>query len=125
MSQKVLDILFSSQKLVTIGNNLEFCNDCLYFKQVKSSYRIGSSRKTTPLGLIHFDLCTTPNKFLGDSLHFITFIDDYSRKYWAYLLNDKTEVFHCFQKFHAFLSTQTTLKLRCLTTNNAGEYINK
>ena len=75
MSQKDLDILLSSQKLVTKGNMLDFCNDCLYGKQVKSSYSSSSSRKTTPLELVHFDLCMMCTKSLQGSFHFVTFID--------------------------------------------------
>ena len=112
MSQKGLDILLSSQKLVTEGNKLDFCNDYRYGKQVKSSYSTGSSRKTTPLELIHSDFCTMPTISLESSLHFVTFIDDYSRMCSAYLLKDKAEVFAVFRNFHAFITTQTGLKLK-------------
>ena len=69
MSQTGLDILLPSQKLVTKGNMLDFCNDCLYGKQVKSFYNTSSSKKTIPLELIHYDLCTERTKFLEGSLH--------------------------------------------------------
>ena len=53
-----LDILLSSHKLVTKGNKLEFCNDCIYGKQVKGSHYIGSSRKIAPpevtLGFMYY-----------------------------------------------------------------------
>ena len=69
MSQKGLDILLSSQKLVPRGNKIEFCNDCLYGKQVKSFYNTSSSKKTTPLELMHYDLSTMPTKSLEGSLY--------------------------------------------------------
>ena len=79
-----LDILLSSHKLVTKGNKLDFCSNHIYGKQVKSIYYIGSSRKTVPLELMHSNLCTIPTKSLVDSLHFIAFIDDYSKKSCLY-----------------------------------------
>ena len=39
------------------------------------------------------------------------------------MLKDKTEVFVVFGNFHAFIITQTGLKLKCLRTDNGGEYI--
>ena len=35
--------------------------------------------------------------FLGGSSYFVSFIDDYSRKVWIYLLNRKSEVFLTFK----------------------------
>jgi hypothetical protein len=37
-----------------------------------------------------------PVKYLGGSLYYVIFIDDYSRKTWLYLLKTKDEVFNTF-----------------------------
>lgn len=36
---------------------------------------------------------------LGSSLHYVTFIDDFSRKTWIYLVKIKDEVFIKLQEF--------------------------
>ena len=51
---------------------------------------------------------------LGGSLNFVTFMVDYSKKCWAYLLKDKTEVFTVFRNIHAFITVKTGFKLKYL-----------
>ena len=90
MSQKGLDILSSSHKLVVKGIELDFCNDCIYDKELESSYYPSPSCKLAPLELIHsrvYFLCLW-RKSLGKSLQFITFIDDNPRKGLIYLLKE-------------------------------------
>ena len=107
MSQKALDILLSSHKLGTKINKLKFCNDCTNVKQVKSSYCTCSLSKIPPLTLCFMYNSTKSSR---GSLNFITFIDDYSKKCWVYLVEDKTKVFANFRKMHAYITTQTCLK---------------
>ena len=44
---------------------------------------------------------------VGDNKYFLTFIDDFSRKTWIYVLKSKDEVFHCFKIFKAFVERQS------------------
>ena len=57
----------------------------------------------------------------GGALYFISFVDDHSRKLWVYLLKSKDEAFAAFKRYHAFVTTQTGRKLKCLRTDNGGE----
>lgn len=123
MSQKGIEVLSSLKRLDVKGKNLDFCNDCLYGKQKKSSYYSGVSRKANPLDLVHSDVCTMPVKSFGGALYFVTFIDDCTRKGWVYLLKSKSETFNAFKKFHAFVTTQKSTKLKCLRSDNGGEYV--
>jgi hypothetical protein len=63
-----------------------------------------------------------PVRSLGGSLYYVTFIDDYSRKTWLYLLKSKDEVFNKFQKFKAEIENLTNKKIKTLRTDNGGEY---
>ena len=38
---------------------------------------------------------------LGGAQYYVNFIDDYSRKVWAFLLKTKDQVFQVFQRFQA------------------------
>ena len=58
----------------------------------------------------------------GRRKYFLTFIDDASRKLWVYFLKTKHEVFQHFQEFHAMVERETGKKLKCLRTDNGGEY---
>jgi hypothetical protein len=60
---------------------------------------------------------------LGGCLYFVTFIDDHSRKLWVYTLKRKDQVLDVFKQFQASVERQTGKKLRCIRTNNKGEYL--
>ena len=62
--------------------------------------RGGHKRKIILLELIQGCVWAAKCKSLRGSSYFVTFIDDASRKVWAYPMKTKGEVFEIFQKFH-------------------------
>lgn len=54
--------------------------------------------------------------------YFLLFIDDFSRYTWIYLLKHKSEAFDVFEEFLALAERQSSCQLKCLRTDNAGEY---
>ena len=81
------------------------------------------SRKTELLELVHSDLCgPMKTKTLGGALYFVTFIDDCSRKLWVYVLKTKDQVLGVFKQFQASVERETGKKLKCIRTDNGGEY---
>jgi hypothetical protein len=50
------------------------------------------------------------------------FIDDSSRKVWIYFLKQKSNVFEVFKKWKTMVETETGMKLKCLRSDNGGEY---
>ncbi|GMP79351.1 hypothetical protein CsSME_00034932 [Camellia sinensis var. sinensis] len=48
------------------------------------------------------------------ALYFVTFIDDYSRKVWAFLLKAKDQVLEVFKHFQAMVERETGQKLKCI-----------
>ena len=71
-----------------------------------------------PLDLIHTDVCglIRPN-FLGKSNYFLLFIDDFSRKPWAYFLKQKSEVFEVFKKFKAAVEKESGLEIKAMRSD--------
>ena len=55
--------------------------------------------------------------------YFISFIDDYSRCTWLFLMKTRAELFSIFQKFHAEIRTQFNTFIRILRSDNAKEYL--
>jgi hypothetical protein len=51
----------------------------------------------------------------------VTFIDDYSRKVWIYLLKRKTGVFNTFKQLRTLVEKSTGRSIKCLRTYNGGE----
>ena len=52
----------------------------------------------------------------------MSFIDDYSRKAWVYLLKNKSEAFAKFKIQKGEVENQTGRKIKCLRTDNGPEY---
>jgi transposase InsO family protein len=62
---------------------------------------------------------------LGGARYFVTYIDDFSRKVWVYLLKSKGECLEKFKEFKALVETQSEHKIKVFRSNNGGEYISK
>ena len=85
--------------------------------------RDGPKRDTKIIELIHSDVCDQSNvKSRGGVAYFVTFIDDASKKAWAFPIKSKYQVFETFQKFHMVVERETNRLLRCIRTNNGGEF---
>jgi transposase InsO family protein len=59
---------------------------------------------------------------LGGASYFVTFIDDATRKVWAHPTRTKDRVFTIFKDWLAMVENQMDRKLKCLRSNNGGEY---
>ena len=78
------------------------------------------------LDLIYSDVCGPfEEESLGGNRYFLTFIDDSSRKVWVYFMRTKDQVFNYFQEFHVMTERETGNKLKCLRSDNGGEYTSK
>ena len=58
---------------------------------------------------------------MGGNKYFVTFIDDYSRKLWTYLIKKKSEVIEVFAKFKSMVKRQNGRKLKVLRTDGGEE----
>ncbi|KAL5842405.1 hypothetical protein ACOSQ3_013008 [Xanthoceras sorbifolium] len=125
MSEKGMTSLVKKKMLPGMDEvHLEKCADCLVGKQNRVAFKSSPpSRKKNILDLIHSDLCGPMPKSLGGAQYFVTFIDDHSRKTWVYSLKTKDQVLGVFKQFHASVERQTGKKLKCIRTDNGGEYI--
>jgi len=59
---------------------------------------------------------------IGCNKYFLTFIDDFSRKTWIYLLKSKDEVFQCFKRSKTFVERQSGRKIKMVRSDGGGEY---
>ena len=77
--------------------NLETCVDCIKGEQTNKS-KNNANRSSNLLEIIHTDICC-PDMDMPGQIYFITFIDDYSRYMYVYLLHNKNEALNAFQVF--------------------------
>ena len=59
---------------------------------------------------------------LGGSHHYVTFIDDATRKVWVYFLRQKYDVFQTLNKWKCLVENETRKKLKSLKSDNGGDY---
>lgn len=101
------------------------CFHCLAGKQTRVAFKSSTPpRVSCILDLIYSDVYgPMKTRSLGGALYFVTFIDDHSRKTWIYTLKMKDQVFDVFKQFYALVERQTRKKLKCIRSDNGGEYI--
>ncbi|MCO5611203.1 hypothetical protein L7F22_065453 [Adiantum nelumboides] len=101
------------------------CEGCVLGKMHRFAFsQDGSVRATRKLQLVHSDVCgpmRTPS--VGNSLYFVTFIDDFSRFCWVYPLKAKSHVFAIFQHYVSMVENETGCKVQTLRTDRGGEYM--
>ncbi|MCO5596690.1 hypothetical protein L7F22_050758 [Adiantum nelumboides] len=84
----------------------------------------GSVRATRKLQLVHSDVCgPMRTSSVGNSLYFVSFIDDFSRFCWVYPLKAKSHVFAIFQRYVSMVENETGCKVQTLRTDRGGEYM--
>jgi hypothetical protein len=99
------------------------CKGCALGKNIKKPFPSSNNRSKETLDLIHLDVCRPmPIKSLGGDIYYLTFIHDYSRKMWLYLLKSKDEVFRKFQEFKGEIENLTKKKIKTLRIDNGGQY---
>ena len=126
MSEKGMKILLSKGKLPELKSiDFDMCESYILGKQKNVNFlKTGRTPTAEKLELVHTDLWgPSLVASLRGSRYYITFIDDSSRKIWVHFLKNKCNVFETFKKWKVMVETKTCLKVKCLRSNNGGEYI--
>jgi hypothetical protein len=102
------------------------CKGCAHGKNGKGSFTSNDNRSKGILDIIHSDVCEQMTvQSLSNSIYYILFRDDYSRKTWIYFLKTKDDVFNKFQEFKALVENLSERKIKILRSDNGGEYTSK
>uniref|UniRef100_A0A2N9GK36 Retrovirus-related Pol polyprotein from transposon TNT 1-94 n=1 Tax=Fagus sylvatica TaxID=28930 RepID=A0A2N9GK36_FAGSY len=115
------------KRLVNEGvlNTLDFtdfetCVDCIKGKQTNKSKK-GANRSSDILEIIHTDICSLDMDSHGQK-YFISFIDDYSRYMYLYMLYNKNEALDAFKIFKAEVEKQCGKQIKIVRSDRGGEY---
>jgi transposase InsO family protein len=78
------------------------------------------------LELIHTDICGPfPMATRNDHVYFISFIDDYSRYDYIYLIKENTQVLDIFKSFKSEVELQLNKKIKGVRSDRGGEYYDR
>lgn len=102
------------------------CISCLEGKQTRQSFPINGSRANGLLELVHTDVCGPMQvASIGGARYFTTFIDDFSRKVYVYIIKRKSEVFEKFIEFKNRVENELNKKIKIIRSDNGLEYVNQ
>lgn len=84
------------------------CHVCILSKSTnKTPFALSDVRSSRPFELIHSDLSgKQPTPSYGNSLYYITFIDDFTRMSWMYYLKAKSDAYQVLVDFISFIQRQ-------------------
>ena len=90
---------------------------CLIGKQHRNSFLVvRSKRAKQPLELVD------KVRSLGHNKYILTSIDDFTRKFWIYLLKEKSKVFNKFKEFKVLVERQSGCNIKILRSDREGEF---
>jgi histone deacetylase 1/2 len=96
------------------SNKESVCDACQMAKSHQLPYPKSTSVSTSPLELVFSDVCGPASKSFGCFKYYVSFIDDYSKFTWIYLLKKKFDVFKNFTTFSIMLS-DSLIRIFCNT----------
>ena len=99
--------------------DFETCVNCIKGKQTNKS-KIGATRSSTILEIIHTDICRLDMDSHGQK-YFISFIDDFSRYMYLYILHNKNEALDAFKVFKAEVEKQYGKQIKIVRSDRGGE----
>ena len=102
--------------------DFEVCIECINGKTTNER-KLGAERAKDILELIHTDIWGPfPTVSWNGQRYFITFIDDYSRYGYIYLIHEKSQALDVFKSFKAEVELQLGKKIKAVKSDRGGEY---
>ena len=106
--------------------SFDTCESCLLGKMTKLPFKGKGERANGLLDLIHTDVCGPMSVHArGGFVYFITFIDDYSRYGYWYLMRYKFKAFEKFKEFRNEVEKQLGRSIKALRSDRGGEYLSQ
>ena len=117
-SEKVMSFLFPK-----LCKDKLHCDVCHLSKSARLPFDSSTSRASHPFEIIHSDIWGPILESFDGYRYFVTFVDDFTRITWLYLLKYKSELPNVFQDFHKLVGTQFASKIHVLRSDNGTEYM--
>jgi histone deacetylase 1/2 len=123
-SNNVVQKLVKHHSLPCLPSELSvsICDACQRGKSHQLSYTASERISTMPLELIHSDVLGPSIASSGGYKYYVSFIDDYSRFCWIYLLKHMSDVEQVFYAFQAHVERLLDGKIKAVQSDWGGEY---
>jgi hypothetical protein len=124
-SFQTLRRILRTHELPVVSNksSLHFCDACQKGKSHQLPFPKSLSVSTAPLELNFSDVWSLASTSIRKHNYYVSFIDDFSKFTWVYLLKHKSEVFQKFHDFQAHVEHLFDRKILAMQTYlRGGEY---
>jgi hypothetical protein len=112
----------SSTPFVPEENSESIYDACQQSKSHQLLYPRSTSVSSRPLELILSDVWGLAPTWVGRNNFYVSFINDFSKFTWIYLLRHKSEVFQRFHDFQNMVERMFDHKILAIQTDWGGEY---
>jgi hypothetical protein len=102
--------------------NSYVCDPCQQAKSHQLPYPISTSVSTVPLEQVFSDVWGPAPASVGQHSYYVSFIDDFSKFTWIYLLNKRSDVYQVFLNFQQLVERKFGRKIISMQTDWGGEY---
>ncbi len=104
--------------------SLHTCESCIHGKMTRNNFNKKGERTSGLLDLIHSDICgPSSTQAKGCYNYFVTFIDNYSRYGYIYLIKHKSETFERFKDLKNEVKNQLVRHIKAIRSNRGVEYM--
>ncbi|GKB17686.1 gag-pol polyprotein [Tanacetum coccineum] len=116
--------LASVRALEKIGtHDISDCSGCKLAKFSAQQFSNSISSSTALFDLVHYDVWgPAPVSTKGGSRYYVSFIDDFTRYTWVYLMKPRSNFLTVFKEFRALVKTQHSTVIKCFCCDLGGEY---
>jgi histone deacetylase 1/2 len=123
-SSVIVKQVINRNKLPCLGeaSSTSVCDACQQAKSHQLPYSRSNSKSKFPLELIFSDVWGPAVESVGRYCYYVSFIDDFSKFTWVYLIKHKSEVLHKFQDFQAMVERQFNRSILTVQSDWGGEY---
>ena len=101
-------------------NKETVCDACQKGKSHQLPYPRSTSISLSPLELVFSDVWGPAPSSVGKNSYYVSFIDDFSKFTWIYLLRYKSKVFQKFHEFQVMVERQFDRKILAMQTDWEG-----
>jgi hypothetical protein len=98
------------------------CDVCLRAKAHQLPFSQSSSQSNAPLELVYSDVWGHAVDSFDNTKYYVSFIDDFNKFLWLYLIHHKDEVFKFFKEFQTLVEHIFNHKIIAMHTDWGGEY---
>lgn len=103
--------------------SIKNCVKCAKAKLTRAPFKNSNVETTKALELVHTDVNGPMEvESIGGPRFVVTFIDNFTRKVFIYLIRQKSDVFERFLEFKNYVELQTECKIKRVRSDNGTEY---